>query len=128
LLFAATARARSKTTPAPALDSSYVAALAAADRFLDAWQRQDHEAGLLLLTDNAKHHTGEERLQAFFNATPPAAYEILRGRKLRPGRYSFPVVLFAAAPLKDHVRAQARTSQIVILRTGQDDWAVDKLP
>ena len=33
-------------------DRDYVSALSAANRFLQAWQTQDHEAGLLLLTDD----------------------------------------------------------------------------
>jgi hypothetical protein len=110
-------------------DPNYVFALAAANRFLRAWQTQDHETGLIMLTDAAKHHSSEDRLHTFFSSESAAqpAFEINRGKKLKAGRYSFPVVLFdvASAPRKSHY---PRRSQIVVVKTGKDDWAIDKLP
>ncbi len=43
------------------LDAGYVSALAAANRFLQAWQNQDHETGLIMLTDDAKEHSSADR-------------------------------------------------------------------
>ena len=60
--------ARTKhSPPSPAPDPGYASALAAANRFLQAWQNQDHEAGLLMLTDVAKQHSSEDRLEIFFS-------------------------------------------------------------
>ncbi len=119
----------SAKTNTPTGDPNYVFALAAANRFLRAWQTQDHETGLVMLTDAAKHHTSEDRLQTFFSSESAAqpAFEINRGKKLKAGRYSFPVVLFdvASASRKSHY---PRHSQIVVVKTGKDDWAIDKLP
>ncbi len=116
-------------TNSPSADPNYVFALAAANRFLRAWQTQDHETGLVMLTDAAKHHSSEDRLQTFFSSESAAqpAFEINRGKKLKAGRYSFPVVLFdvASAPRKSRY---PRHSQIVVVKTGKDDWAIDKLP
>src|ERR1700687_490640 len=86
-------QAKPKPSKAAAPDPNYVAALAAADHFLHAWQMQDHETGLFMLTDSAKRHTSEEHLQEFFSPGTAAeqAYEIGRGARLKPGRYSFPV-------------------------------------
>lgn len=110
-------------------DPDYVSALAAANRFLHAWQTQDHETGLIMLTDVAKHQISEDRLLAFFSSGTGAqpAFEINRGKKLKAGRYSFPVVLFDAgsSARKSH---SPRYSQIIVVRTGKDDWAIDKLP
>ena len=75
-------------------DRGYISALAAANRFLQAWQNQDHETGLLMLTDDAKQHSSEERMEAFFSSGADAAYEIARGKKMKAGRYAFPVTLF----------------------------------
>jgi hypothetical protein len=120
--------AKSKHSTTGLIDREYVAALACANRFLAAWQTQDHENGIILLTDSAKHQVSEDRLQAFF--TPGSSiqqgYEISRGKKLKPGRYSFPVTLFEIG--SDHKWVHPRSSQIVVVNTGKDDWAVDKLP
>ena len=119
----------SAKTNTPTADPNYVFALAAANRFLRAWQTQDHETGLVMLTDAAKHHTSEDRLQTFFSSesTAQPAFEINRGKKLKAGRYSFPVVLFDVASTSRKSQ-YPRHSQIVVVKTGKDDWAIDKLP
>jgi hypothetical protein len=115
-------------TNASLLDREYVAALASANRFLTAWQTQDHEAGIILLTDAAKRQVSEDRLQAFFapGSEIQQGYEINRGKKLGAGRYIFPIALFEVGP--DHKWVHPRFSQIVVVDTGKDDWAIDKLP
>ncbi len=47
-----------------------------------------------MLTDDAKQHSSEDRLEAFFSSGADAAYEIARGKKIKAGRYAFPVTLF----------------------------------
>ena len=117
----------STSSPAPAPDLGYASALAAANRFLQAWQNQDHETGLLMLTDVAKQKSSEDRLEAFFASGHDAAYEIARGRKLKTGCYAFPVALFTSLP--DSASAvRPQKSQIVVVRAGKDEWAIDKLP
>jgi hypothetical protein len=112
---------------APSPDPGYASDLAAANRFLQAWQNQDHETGLLMLTDIAKQKSSEDRLEAFFASGHDAAYEIARGRKLKTGCYAFPVALFTSLPdSASGVRPQK--SQIVVVRAGKDEWAIDKLP
>ena len=118
--------AKTKHSPASP-DPGYVSALAAANRFLQAWQNQDHETGLLMLTDIAKQKSSEDRLEAFFASGHDAAYEIARGRKLKAGCYVFPVALFTS--LTDSASAaRPQKSQIVVVRAGKDEWAIDKLP
>src|ERR1700730_1509822 len=77
--------AKSKASFAKRSDPGYRSALATANRFLQAWQSQDHETGLLMLTDGAKHHSSEDDLRSFFSSGPDAAYEIARGKKLKAG-------------------------------------------
>ena len=113
------ARAKPK---AATVDNDYVPALATADRFLHAWQTQDQEDGLMMLTDAAKRHWSEERLLEFFSPGEHVAYQISAGKRLKAGCYAFPVALLVGA---DKVRR--RFSEIVVLRTGRD-WAVDQLP
>jgi hypothetical protein len=108
-------------------DRAYVSALAAANRFLQAWQNQDHETGLLMLTDDAKQHSSEDRLEAFFSSGADAAYEIARGKKMKAGRYAFPVTLFpfhTGSTTSD----RPQKSEIVVVRAGKDEWAIDRLP
>jgi hypothetical protein len=120
--------AKPKTAPM-ASDPEYVAALAAANRFLHAWQVQDHETGVLMLTDAAKRQTSEDHLERFFSPAQSTeeGFEITRGKKLTNGRYAFPVALWQTALGKDR-KLHPRYSEIVVVRTGKDEWAIDKLP
>ena len=113
-----------KTRPAPSLDSSYVSALDAADHFLHAWQSGDLEDGMVLLTSHAKELATTDGIEKFFSNSGPSGYEIGRGKQLKRGRYEFPVVLVGIS--KNHARR--KFSSIVIVDTGKNDWAVDKLP
>jgi len=113
-----------KTPPARALEPGYAVALAAADHFLQAWQSGDVENGIALLSTHAKETATTDVIEKFFSNSDPAAYEVGRGKLLKRGRYEFPVVLVSTS--KNHARL--RFSSIVIVDTGRNDWAVDKLP
>lgn len=116
-----------QSTPFPAPDTGYTSALATANRFLQAWQNQDHETGLLMLTDTAKQNSSEDRLEVFFSSGHDAAYEIARGKKLKAGCYAFPVALFTSVTGAANA-ARPQKSEIVVVRAGKDEWAIDKLP
>lgn len=118
--------AAGKTQRTPALDPGYLFALATADHYLQAWQSGDVERGMVLLTSHAKEKITTDLLENIFSAPGPLAYEIGRGKVLRPGRYEFPVVLVGPALVSKHARR--RFSSIVVLDSGNNDWAVDKLP
>jgi hypothetical protein len=123
--------ATAKTRPSPSIstrsDPGYISALAAVNRFLQAWQNQDHETGLLMLTDKAKQNSSQDRLKLFFSSGSGTAYEIARGRKLKAGCYAFPITLFAFYSGTNESNRRHR-SKIVVVRTGKDEWAIDKLP
>ncbi len=104
-------------------DPAYSSALAAANRFLHAWQNQDHETGIIMLTDSARQRTSPEMLQTFFSPSPEAAYEIAHGKRMKTGEYIFPAVLFGASSA-----SRPHSCTIIVIRSGKDDWAVDKLP
>jgi hypothetical protein len=120
------ASARSRTSVTVAYDPDYSSALAAANHFLHAWQSEDHETSLIMLTDVAKQQTSEQGLREFFSGGPKAALEIGHGSKLKPGRYVFPIKVFALEP--DPRKAHPHCTRIVVTKTGKDDWAIDKLP
>lgn len=109
----------------PGLDAEYIPALAAADHFLQAWQSGDSENGIALLTSRAKEAATTDAIDKFFSNSTPSSYEIGRGKLLKPGRYEFPVVLVSGSK---NNRPRRRFSSIVIVRSGENDWAVDKLP
>jgi hypothetical protein len=109
----------------PSVDPGYVSALAAADHFLQAWQSGDVESGMVLLSSHAKEAATTEVVEAFFTDPGRSAYEIGRGKLLKRGRYEFPVVLVGAAK---NAHTRRRFSSIVVVNTGNNDWAVDKLP
>ena len=108
------------------LDPGYVPALAAADHFLQAWQSGDVESGTALLSSHAREAVTSEGGRSFFSQPVPGAYEIERGKLLRRGRYEFPVVLVTETA--KGTRARRRFSSIIVVNTGNNDWAVDKLP
>lgn len=108
------------------VEAGYVPALAAADRFLQAWQSGDVENGMALLSSHARQAATPEEVENFFQNNGSSAFEIGRGKLLKRGRYEFPVVLVSEGSKRARVRR--RFSSIVIVDTGGDDWAVDKLP
>lgn len=107
---------------APA-DPGYVFALATANRFLHAWQSGDLETGMALLTDRVRHAHNPESFEQFFSAASDRAFEMTRGTGNRR-RYRFAVVLVTAPA----ARVRRRFSEIIVVNTGKNDWAVDKLP
>lgn len=113
-----------KVDRAATLDAEYASALAVADRFLQAWQGGDAENGIAMLTEHAKKSLNPGDLDKFFSASNRTAYEIDHGKRMRRGRYEFPVVIVNQAANKLH----RKFSSIVIVDTSNNDWAVDKLP
>ena len=111
-----------------AFDRDYSSALATADRFLHAWQTQDAESGILLLTDRARQHAEETRVHDFFSAERSGSFEIGRGRKLAVGRYEFPVTLFASDAARTRDASRPKTVFLIVVKVNHDDWAVDQLP
>jgi hypothetical protein len=120
--------ARSNGSQTAPVDQNYVSALATADRFLHAWQTQDEESGILMLTDRARQHTSEEALQGFFTSgvVTRDGFEIGRGRKLRLNCYEFPVALFQKSS-PHHKWVQPQSSTLVVVKSGSE-WAIDRLP
>jgi len=77
----------------------------------------------MMLTDAARQQVSSDKLQQFFSPGDHAAYEIERGRRINGGEYVFPVVLFGAAQ-----NSQPHACRLVIMQTGKDEWAVNRLP
>jgi hypothetical protein len=115
-----------KAKPARPPDVDYPLALGAADRLLEAWHSRDLESGITLLSSRAKEKATEEDLEGFFSNGEPSAYELGHGKKVGAASYEFPVVLFN--PPKANRRVSVRFSSIVVSRTGNNDWVIDKLP
>jgi len=126
LLPVSLAAAPANPRPSSTLDSRYVPALAVANHFLQAWQSGDVESGTVLLTTRAKQALSRDDLDRFFSHPDPSGYEIDRGTLVKHGRYEFPVVLLTSSSKNPHIHR--RFSSIVIVNTGKNDWAVDKLP
>jgi hypothetical protein len=122
--FASTSFGRVLKGSSRPVDPAYSLALAAANRFLHAWQVQDHETGIMMLTDTARQQTSPELLQSFFSPGPQAAYEIEHGKRIGRDEYSFPIVLFGISASSAH----PHFCRIVVARLGKDDWVVEKVP
>jgi len=115
-----------KRKPSPIPDADYVAALAVADHFLQAWQSGDTEKGIVLLSSHARAAATADVVEKFFSNPETSGFEINHGKLLKRGRYEFPIVLISATASPVHLRR--RFSTIVIVNTGNNDWAVDNLP
>ena|SRR5579863_4322517 len=115
----------SVTVKAEQILTGYTSALLAANHFLQAWQSGDAGTGVALLTSRAKKAATSDGIERFFSSPEPLAYEIGRG-KLVHGRYEFPVVLVSVDAKNNQSRR--RFSTIIVLHSGGNDWAVDKLP
>ncbi len=109
--------------PADPSDPGYVFALGAANHFLHAWQSADLENGTVLLSDGIRRAQNADKLEEFFSSGKDRGFEIARGHG-HAGRYSFPVVLVTSRGSK----ITRRTSEIILIETGKNDWVVDKLP
>src|SRR5207244_10178414 len=94
-------------------DPAYGSALAAANRFLHAWQNEDHETGIVMLADSARQNVSADLLQTFFSPGPDAAYEIAHGQRLKAGEYAFPLVLFGLSE-----GPRPRSCKLVVIRVG----------
>ena len=113
--------AHKATHAAHAPDPDYSTALAAANRFLHAWQSEDHETGIVMLSDAARQHASPDLLQAFFSPGPNAAFEISRGTRVAQGQYAFPIVLFVN-------QSHPRDCKLVLVRERRDEWVVQQFP
>jgi hypothetical protein len=104
-------------------EPGYVFALAAATQFLHAWQTGDLENGTILLSDGLRHSENADRLEQFFSIGTERSFEITRGHG-HEGRYIFPVILVSL----QGSRVARKSSQIILVETGKNDWVVDRLP
>jgi len=84
-------------------------------------------SSILLLSDRLKQHIVETTLDSHLNSkAKPQSFEIGRGKKLRSDRYQFPIALFPAPSNVRTMRPQMAT--LLVIKTGKNEWAIDKLP
>jgi hypothetical protein len=121
----AVASAKKHKTAMQPTDSNYIAALAAANHFLATWQDNDQAAAMPWITNRAKQQSTEEGVDKLFSGSSTRAFEISRGRLVRQGRYQFSIVLLQN---DDSGHARRRFAELIIANTGNNDWAVDRLP
>ena len=115
-----------KSRPATSLDAGYLPALATGDRFLQAWQSNDVESGIVLLSGHAKEMATSDGVERFFSDAGPSAYEVEPGKLLKRGHYEFPVVLITTA--SKNISPRRHFGSVVVVNTRENDWVVDKLP
>jgi len=98
-----------------------------------AWQAGELGNGMALLSDGIRRAQTAGEIERFFSVETDRAFEIGKGIRNR-GRYSFPVVLVslkassASDPAAEAKAVSRRSSNIVLVKTGNNDWVVDKLP
>jgi hypothetical protein len=107
----------------PPLGPDYVLALTAANHFLHACQIGDIEHGMVQLSDGVRRTQNAQAVEKFFSDAKGQAFEISRGHG-QPGRYSFQVVLVG----NQASVVTRKTTEVVVIETGKNDWVIDKLP
>ena len=127
-----------KTPPEPetqpantARDDAYIAALAVANEFCQAWKHRDEAAGRALLSLRLIRQHSDKRLSAaIVGVSNPhhAAYEISEGRKLAEGRYEFKLRLFFQYTGLHGDRIESPLDRIVVARIDAEHWRVDQFP
>ena len=121
-LLIAKGKPKRQTVTAP--DAASVAALATANHFLRAWQTGDLETGLLFsLTPRAMVRM-KTTCAVIFQPRCFAPSKFTAANNCAPAA-AFPVVLLETT---NPSRAKRRYSEIIVINTGSNDWAVDKLP
>jgi hypothetical protein len=90
---------------------------------MHAWQTGDLEGGTVLLSDHVRRSSNPDEIEQFFSGSADRAFEITHGKRNR-GRFRFPVVLLT----REGRRVHRKFSEIVLVNTGKNDWAVDTLP
>ncbi len=78
---------------------------------------------MVLLSDQVRHSHNPESFERFFSGDTNRAFEIARGTGNR-GRYRFTVVLVT----RQGTWVRRRDFEIIVVNTGKNDWAVDRLP
>jgi len=133
LTTAALGRSHKQAAQSGPSNPGYVTALATANHFLHAWQTGSLADGMVLLSDGVRQSRSADELEQFFAAATERGFEIRTGHG-NHGRYSFPVVLITLeeTPVSGssgaHASCSRKSSEIVLVDTGKNDWVVDKLP
>jgi len=115
---------RMKTIQALHEGADYMLALKTADLFLTAWISGEWDVAQSMLNVRLSEPDGE--FESFMVSACPCAYEVNHGKKLRPGTYEFPVVLFR--PPAGNSRIAVQHSAIVVSRGREDRWVIEKIP
>jgi hypothetical protein len=120
------------TTHTVQVDTDYVLALSAANRFLSAWRSRNQDNGLTELSPRLLKSKGErwwrDEISGISNPHHES-YEITNGRRLPGGRFTFDVWLyeyytgekFAPTP-------RWRPDKIILIRVSPGEWKVDEAP
>jgi hypothetical protein len=126
------ASAKQKNGPGTQVDTDYVLALSAANSFLEAWRTRDQERGLALLSPRLREANTEDYWRGLISGVSNPhhqAFEIDDGEKLPDGRFAFDVYLYDHYfGETDEVFPRNSPDQIVLTKTGPEDWRVDEVP
>ena len=112
-------------------DADYLAALAIADRFCEAWRAGDVGVGRMLLTRRLIRQHSDQRINDAIAARGNPrheAFEIFDGQRLADGRFAFRVRLFLSYAGQSGQRIETPV-ELIIVAPGEDgQWRVDGFP
>jgi len=129
-LFSAAALSQVKSGSITTKNTDYIEALSVADQFMRDWQWRDQDDGFSLISDSLKSKESEDDLRMYISGLSNPhheAYEIYSGSRLPDGRISFKVKMYESYTSYPNVYSEGPTT-IIISKSAQGKWLVDKLP
>jgi len=124
----ATSRPAAGATP---VDIDYVEALAAGNRFCQAWQMHRFDVGKKMLSRRLMRQHPDATLKdviAGVGNPVHAAFEISGGSKLSPTRFEFKVRLMLRFTGSRDDRFEAQDVRMVVARQADGSWRIDEFP
>ena len=114
------------------IDTDYVLALSAADRFLAAWRSRHQDDGLTMLSSRLVKSKGEQHWRDEISGISNPhhqAYEISGGRRLGDGRFAFDVWLYEHyTGFRVEPGPRGKPRRIILIKVAPEEWKVDEVP
>ena len=117
--------------PAKTYDDNYLAALAAANEFCQAWRERDVDTAKALLSPRIRRTFSNQHIADALSGTSNphhAAYEISDGERGPRGTIVFRLRLFYRYTGRAQDRIEAPAASIVLYRDEGGNWLVDRFP
>jgi hypothetical protein len=113
------------------VDSDYILALTAANRFLEAWRTRHQDNGIAAISGDAIREKGEQYWRNMISGISNPhhqAYEVGEGSRIDDRRFAFRVWLHELYTGEEHPGAPRDRGRVLVVReVGHGQWRVDEI-